>query len=119
MTFRLKSFIEHVEIEGFYRDRKSHFEVADFSAQPFSSYVICTVYSLVVAVRPQTMKHIRAGWSHYTDTSEPVDGNGARNMVIIQSEFQTRDLSITGPTHLPTALTITLITYLDRLVLCP
>jgi hypothetical protein len=23
---------------------------------------------------PQTTKHIRGGWSHYTDTSEPVDG---------------------------------------------
>jgi hypothetical protein len=22
------------------------------------------------------------GWSYYTDTSEPVDGNGAQNMVI-------------------------------------
>jgi hypothetical protein len=22
-------------------------------------------------------KQIRGGWSHYTDTSEPVDGNGA------------------------------------------
>jgi hypothetical protein len=29
---------------------------------------------LVVALRPQTPKHIRGGWSHYTDTSEPVDG---------------------------------------------
>jgi hypothetical protein len=29
---------------------------------------------LVIALRPQTPKHIRAGWSHYTDTSEPVDG---------------------------------------------
>jgi hypothetical protein len=29
---------------------------------------------LVIALRPQTPKHIRTGWSHYTDTSEPVDG---------------------------------------------
>jgi hypothetical protein len=29
---------------------------------------------LVIALRPQTPKHIRGGWSHYTDTSEPVDG---------------------------------------------
>jgi hypothetical protein len=29
---------------------------------------------LVIALRPQTSKHIRGGWSHYTDTSEPVDG---------------------------------------------
>jgi hypothetical protein len=28
---------------------------------------------LVIALRPQTPKHIRCGWSHYTDTSEPVD----------------------------------------------
>jgi hypothetical protein len=27
-----------------------------------------------IALRPQTPKHIRGGWSHYTDTSEPVDG---------------------------------------------
>jgi hypothetical protein len=25
---------------------------------------------LVIALRPQTPKHIRGGWSHYTDTSE-------------------------------------------------
>jgi hypothetical protein len=31
---------------------------------------------LVVALRPQTPKHIMGGWSHYTDTSEPVDGDG-------------------------------------------
>jgi hypothetical protein len=29
---------------------------------------------LVVALPPQRPKHIRGGWSHYTDTSEPVDG---------------------------------------------
>jgi hypothetical protein len=32
---------------------------------------------LVIALRPQTLKHIRDGWSHYTDASKPVDGNGA------------------------------------------
>jgi hypothetical protein len=31
-------------------------------------------FGLVFALRPQTPKHIRGGWSHYTDTSEPVDG---------------------------------------------
>jgi hypothetical protein len=31
-------------------------------------------FGLVFALRPQTSKHIRGGWSHYTDTSEPVDG---------------------------------------------
>jgi hypothetical protein len=39
------------------------------------------------------------------DTSEPVDGYGVQNMVTVQFGFRTRDLSITGPTHLPTALT--------------
>jgi hypothetical protein len=29
---------------------------------------------LVIALRPQTPKHIRGGWSQYTDTSKPVDG---------------------------------------------
>jgi hypothetical protein len=33
-----------------------------------------TRFGLVVALRPQTPKHIMGGWSHYTDTSEPVDG---------------------------------------------
>jgi hypothetical protein len=28
---------------------------------------------LVFALRPQTPKHNRGGWSHYTDTNEPVD----------------------------------------------
>jgi hypothetical protein len=43
---------------------------------------------LVIALRPQTPKHIRGGWSHYIDTSEPVDGNGAENMVTVQSGFE-------------------------------
>jgi hypothetical protein len=30
-------------------------------------------YAMVIALRPQTPKHIRAGWSHYTDTSEPAE----------------------------------------------
>jgi hypothetical protein len=34
---------------------------------------------LVIPLRPQTPKHIRGGWSHYADTSKPVDGNGAQN----------------------------------------
>jgi hypothetical protein len=59
------------------------------------------VLSLVIALRPQTPKHIRGCWSHDTDTSEPVDGNGAQYRVTFQSEFRTRDLSITGPTPLP------------------
>jgi hypothetical protein len=31
-------------------------------------------FGLVIALHLQTPKHIRGGWSHYTDTSEPVDG---------------------------------------------
>jgi hypothetical protein len=46
------------------------------------------VWGLVIALRPQTPKHIRGGWSHYTDTSKPVDGNGAQNMVTVQSGFE-------------------------------
>jgi hypothetical protein len=62
-------------------------------------------FGLVIALRPHTPKYmyIRGGWSHYTDTREPVDGNGAQNMVINQSGFRTRDLSITGLIRLPTA----------------
>jgi hypothetical protein len=33
------------------------------------------VLKVVIALRPQTLKQIRGGWSHYTDTSKPVDGN--------------------------------------------
>jgi hypothetical protein len=55
---------------------------------------------MVIALRPQTPKDIRGGWSHYTDTSEPVDGNGAQNMVTVQSGFLTKGLLITGPTRL-------------------
>jgi hypothetical protein len=29
--------------------------------------------ALAIALRPQTSKHIRGGWLHYTDISEPVD----------------------------------------------
>jgi hypothetical protein len=43
---------------------------------------------LVIALRPQTPKHKRSGWSHYTDTSEPVDGNGAQNMVTVPFGFE-------------------------------
>jgi hypothetical protein len=50
---------------------------------------------LVIALRPQTLKQVRCGWSHYSDTSEPVDGDRAQNMVTVQSGFRTRDLSIT------------------------
>jgi hypothetical protein len=32
----------------------------------------------MVALRPHTPKHIRGGWSHYTDTSEPVEVMGPK-----------------------------------------
>jgi hypothetical protein len=41
------------------------------------------VWVLFYAWRPQTPKHIRSGWSHYTDTSDPVDVNGAQNIVTV------------------------------------
>jgi hypothetical protein len=40
---------------------------------------------------------LKGDWSNYTDTSEPVVGYGAQNMVIDQSGFRTSDLLITGP----------------------
>jgi hypothetical protein len=48
----------------------------------------------MVALRPHTPKHIRGGWSQYTDTSERVVGYGAQNMVLVQSGFRTSDLKI-------------------------
>jgi hypothetical protein len=44
---------------------------------------------LVIALLPQTPKHIRGGWSHYTDISELVHGIGkAQNMVTVLSGFE-------------------------------
>jgi hypothetical protein len=51
----------------------------------------------MVALRSHTPKHFRGGWSHYTDTREPVDGYGTQNVVTVKSGFQTSDLTITGP----------------------
>jgi hypothetical protein len=34
------------------------------------------------------LKHIRGGWSHHIDFSKPVDGNGAQNVVTVQSGFE-------------------------------
>jgi hypothetical protein len=48
---------------------------------------VMTGFVLVVALRPQTPEHITGSWSHYTDTSEPVDGNGAQNVVTVQCGF--------------------------------
>ena len=53
---------------------------------------------LVEALRPQTLQCIRGGWSHYTDTSEPVVGCGDNKYEIwIQSGIRTRNLSVTSP----------------------
>jgi hypothetical protein len=51
----------------------------------------------MVALRPHTPKHIRDGWSHYIDTSEPVVGYWAQVMVTVHSGFRISDLSITDP----------------------
>jgi hypothetical protein len=42
----------------------------------------CTQSFFLIALCPQTPKHIRDDWSHYTYTSEPVDGNVAQNIPI-------------------------------------
>jgi hypothetical protein len=62
-------------------------------------------FGLVIVLRPQTPKHIRGGWSHYTDTSKPVDCNGAQYMVTLQAGFQPATFRSLWPTNLPTALT--------------
>jgi hypothetical protein len=67
-------------------------------------YGVWVVWLLLYAHRHRSIFY-RGGWSHYTDTSETVDGNGAQNMVTVQSGFQTKDLLITGPMRSPTALT--------------
>jgi hypothetical protein len=53
---------------------------------------------LVIALHPQTQKHIRGGWSRYTDTSEP-DSNGAQNIVTVQSGVVAQ--SIPRPDYTP------------------
>jgi hypothetical protein len=54
-------------------------------------------WSWVIALRPQTPMHIKGGWPHYTDTSEPVDGNGAQKYGHCPIRVRNSDLSITGP----------------------
>jgi hypothetical protein len=49
---------------------------------------VCDWFGLVIALRPQAPESIRGGWSHFTDASEPVDGNGAQNMISVQSGFE-------------------------------
>jgi hypothetical protein len=53
----------------------------------------------VIALRPQTSKHIRGSRSHYadTDTSEQVVGFGSNNVVTVQSRIQRSKLSVTSP----------------------
>jgi hypothetical protein len=50
--------------------------VSEVLVSPLEAFASAKAQSigLVSALRPQTPKHIRGGWSHYTDTSEPVDG---------------------------------------------
>jgi hypothetical protein len=43
-------------------------------------------------------------WSHYTDISEPVDGNGSQNMITVQSGFNQQPFDY-WPMSLSTALT--------------
>jgi hypothetical protein len=52
-------------------------------------------FGLVIALRPQTPKHIRGGWSHYTDTSEPVDGGVLWTTRTILSVQMDRENSLT------------------------
>jgi N-acetylglutamate synthase-like GNAT family acetyltransferase len=59
---------------------------------------------LIIALRPQTPKHIR-GAGLIILTLAKADGNEAQNMVTVQHWFRTSDLKITDPTRLPTALT--------------
>jgi hypothetical protein len=58
----------------------------------------------VTALCLHTLKHIRGGWSHYTDTSDSVDRNGAQNIFTVQSgsiepaTFQSlAQYALTGP----------------------
>jgi hypothetical protein len=46
------------------------------------------LFVLVIALHPHTPKHMRGGWSHYTDTSELADAKGAQNIVNVQSGFE-------------------------------
>jgi hypothetical protein len=53
----------------------------------------------MVALRPHTPKHISwGGWSHYTDTSELVDGYGAQNK--IYNDFNTNTHALTIRPHM-------------------
>jgi hypothetical protein len=82
----------------------------------FRPGIICLFVCFVIALCPLTPKHIRGGWSHYTDTSKLADGNGAQNMVTVQSGFRTRDFTITDPTLLPTVLTVPTLFFVNTLL---
>jgi hypothetical protein len=64
--------------------------------------MVCKIWFLVIALRSQTPKHIRGGWSHYTDTSEPVDG---KIWSLPNPGSNQRPKFDHWPTSLPTALT--------------
>jgi hypothetical protein len=57
------------------RYKKSEKKIKQGANKRFFVCLFCFGYCF----NPQTPKHIGGGWSHYTDTSEPVDGNGAQN----------------------------------------
>jgi hypothetical protein len=42
----------------------------------------------MVALRPHTPKHIKGGWSHYTDTSEPVEVMGLKIWSLFNPGFE-------------------------------
>jgi hypothetical protein len=45
-----------------------------------------------LALRPRTLKHVRGGWPHYKNTSEPVASYGANIIVTVQFGIRTSDL---------------------------
>jgi hypothetical protein len=85
----------------------------------FPVSVVCEVShlsGLVIALRPQTPKHIRGGWSHYTDTSEPVDGNSNGRLKIwsLSNSGSYQRPFDHWPTSLPAALTGPTLTFLSQ-----
>jgi hypothetical protein len=74
-----------------------HLGDADKSGGDVTHVNLSTRPAVPVLYALQTPKHIR-GWSHYTDTSEPVVGYGANKVVIVQSMIQISDLLTTSPT---------------------
>jgi hypothetical protein len=64
------------------------YETGARNANNYTITKCVTEFVLVIAFRTRTPKYVRGSWSHYTDTSEPVDGNGAQNMVTVKSGFE-------------------------------